>query len=103
MKNAEKGTLGQEQLAQLCSQIVSFLFCAENTIKEQKEKTQKKDKNTSVKTWSKLALRTGPSMLCNKFGPAFNTRIGHLFFFSFVYPLPSAGRMRFSKKNLDQF
>ena len=42
MKNAEKRTLEQEQLAQLCSQIVCvFLFCvslifaifAENTIK----------------------------------------------------------------------
>ena len=57
MKNAEKRTLTQEQLAQLCAQIVCFFFfCvslffaffAENTIKigvSAKKKNQKKQKN----------------------------------------------------------
>ena len=54
MKNAEKRTLEQEQLAQLCSQIVCFfLFCvslnfvffAENTIKIGVSANKKKQKN----------------------------------------------------------
>ena len=61
----KKRTFSQEQLAQLCSQIVSFFFfCvslnfaffSENTIKigvSAKKKTQKKTKN--------LVLKTGPS------------------------------------------
>ena len=64
----KKRTFWQEQLAQVCSQIVSFfLFCvslnfacfAENTIKigvsakKKEKKTQKKTKN--------LVLKTGPS------------------------------------------
>ena len=68
MKNAQKRTFWQEQLAQVCSQIVSFfLFCvslnfacfAENTIKIgvsakiKRKKAQKKTKN--------LVLKTGPS------------------------------------------
>ena len=67
-KMHKKRTFSQEQLAQVCSQIVSFfLFCvslnfaflAENTIKigvsakKKKKKTQKKQKN--------LVLKTGPS------------------------------------------
>ena len=72
----------------MCSQIVSFfLFCvslnfaffAENTIKlgvsaKKKRKKNTKNKKPSVKNWSKLALKTGPSMLRNKIGPVFNAR-----------------------------
>ena len=78
----------------MCSQIVSFfLFCvslnfacfAENTIKigvsAQKKKKQKKQKKPSVKNWSKLALKTGPSMLRNKIGPVFNARNGSFVLF----------------------
>ena len=132
MKNAEKRTLGQEQLAQVCSHIVSFflflcffkfcIFCWKHYKNRgfrppppPKRKNTKKNKNPSVKNWSKLALKTGPSMLRNKLGPVFNTRIGYcfcFFFFSLTIPLLSAGRTRFSKKNkkkkqktknLDQF
>ena len=66
MKNAEnKRTFWQEQLAQLCSQIVFFLFCvsfifaflAENTIKIGVSAPQKtKINNTFYK------LKTGPSI-----------------------------------------
>ena len=56
MKNAEKRTLGQEQLAQLCSQIVSFFFLcffkfcifAENTIKIGVLAKKQKQKITNV-------------------------------------------------------
>ena len=69
MKNAEKRTLGQEQLAQLCAQIVSFFFfcvslnfaCfAENTIKigVSAKKKQKKQKNKN----KFYKLKTGPSI-----------------------------------------
>ena len=73
----------------MCSQIVSFfLFCvslnfacfAENTIKigvsakRKRKKNTKQTKKPSVKNWSKLALKTGPSMLRNKIGPVFNAR-----------------------------
>ena len=75
---------------------------AENTIKigVSAPPKQKNKKKTSVKNWSKLALKTGPSMLRNKTGPVFNARNGSfLFLFSFLNnPLLSAGRMRFSKK-----
>ena len=95
----KKRTFWQEQLAQLCSQIVSFsfmYFCkfcffAENTIKigvsapPKKEKNTKKQKNPSVKNWSKLALKTGPSMLRNKIGPVFNARHGSFFCFFFFF------------------
>ena len=86
----------------MCSQIVLFfffvflqiLFFAENTIKigvSAKKKKKKKKKHTqkkkpSVKNWSKLALKTGPSMLRNKIGPVFNARnvvFFDLFFFFF--------------------
>ena len=84
----------------MCSQIVSFfLFCvslnfaffAENTIKigvsakKKRKKTQKKNKKPSVKNWSKLALKTGPSMLRNKIGPVFNAR--NVVFFCFLFLL----------------
>ena len=115
MKNAQKRTFWQEQLAQMCSQIVSFfLFCvslnfaffAENTIKigvsaKKKKKNTKKTKKPSVKNWSKLALKTGPSMLRNQIGPVLNARNVVFFLVSFSFflknPLLSAGRMRFSK------
>ena len=96
----KKRTFWQEQLAQVCSQIVSFFsflrffkFCifAENTIKigvsakKKRKKTQKKNKKPSVKNWSKLALKTGPSMLRNKIGPVFNAR--NVVFFLFLFLL----------------
>ena len=115
-KMHKKRTFWQEQLAQVCLQIVSFfLFCvslnfalfAENTIKigvsakTKKKKNTKKNKKPSVKNWSKLALKTGPSMLRNKIGPVFNARnvVFFLFLSSFFLKIPllSAGRMRFSK------
>ena len=96
----------------MCSQIVSFfLFCvslnfaffAENTIKigvsapPKKRKKHKKNKKPSVKNWSKLALKTGPSMLRNKIGPVLTLEMGHFFCFFFLLfflknPLLSAGR-----------
>ena len=93
----KKRTFWQEQLAQVCSQIVCFfLFCvslniacfAENTIKigvsakKKRKKNTKKNKKPSVKNWSKLALKTGPSMLRNKIGPVFNAR--NVVFFVYV-------------------
>ena len=59
-----------------------FKFCsfAENTIKigvsapQKRKKKHKKKQKPSVKNWSKLALKTGPSMLRNKIGPVFNAR-----------------------------
>ena len=98
-KMHKKRTFWQKQLAQKCSQIVSFfLFCvslnfaffAENTIKigvsakKKKEKNTKKNKKPSVKNWSKLALKTGPIMLRNKIGPVFNARNGSFFFGFFL-------------------
>ena len=75
------------------------------------KKKQKKHKKQSskVKNWSKLKLKTGPSMLRNIIGPVFNSK--NVFFWLFCLlvfqnPLLSAGRMRFSKlKNIkmDQF
>ena len=52
----------------------------------QKKNTHKKKLKPSVKNWSKLALKTGPSMLRNKIGPVFNARNGSfvLVYFSFV-------------------
>ena len=75
-----------------------------------KKKTQKKQK-PSVKNWSKIALKTGPSMLRNKIGPVFNARNGSFFWslvsiFFLKYPLLSEGRTRSSKqktKQMDQF
>ena len=83
----------------MCSQIVSFfLFCvsfnfacfAENTIKigvsanKKKKQNTKKNKKPSVENWSKLALKTGPSMLRNKIGPVFNARNVVFFFVCFL-------------------
>ena len=93
----------------MCSQIVFFFFVflclfqfcifAQNIIKIEV-------KNSKVKNWSKLKLKTGPSMLRNKIGPVFNARDGSFFvsfFFFLKNPLLSAGRMRFSKIKMDQF
>ena len=96
MKNAQKRTFWQEQLAQVCSQIVSFfsflcffkfsIFCWKHYKNRGFSKTWK-NKKPSVKNWSKLALKTGPSMLRNKIGPVFNARnvvfFGFFFFFFF--------------------
>ena len=118
-KMHKKRTFWQEQLAQVCSQIVSFFlfrvslnfaFFAENTIKigvsappqkkRKKKNTNKKKQKPSVKNWSKLALKTGPSMLRNKIGPVFSARNGSFVFVYFLLkknPLLSAGRTRFSE------
>ena len=63
-----------------------------------KRETQK-TKTKLVKNWSKLAFKTGPSMLLNKSGPVFNARNGSYLFasFSFENPLFSAGRMTENK------
>ena len=91
---------------------LNFACFAENTTKIgfSTQKKHKKNKKPSVKNWSKLALKTGPSMLRNKIGPVFNAR-NVVFFVNFSFflknPLLSAGRMRFPKtkktKKLDQF
>ena len=85
IKNAEeKRTSWQEQLAQVCSQIVSFFlfvflsilhFCwnhYKNGGFSQKQKKQ--SKILKKKNWSKLKLKIGPSMLHNIIGPLFNFR-----------------------------
>ena len=117
MKNAQKKDILTRAVSTgVLTNSVFFLFCvslnfaffAENTIKigvsanKKKKKNTKKNKKPSVKNWSKLALKTGPSMLRNKIGPVFNAR--NVVFFLFVFllfflknPLLSAGRMRFSK------
>ena len=70
MKNAEKRTFWQEQLAQgvLTNSVFFFLFCvslnfaffAENTIKIGVSARKKKEKKHK-KTKKNLALKTGPS------------------------------------------
>ena len=80
----KKRTFWREQLALLCSQIVSFffffrlcffkfcMFCWKHyksrgfSPPPPKKKTKQ---NSKVKTWSKLKLKIGPSMLRNKIGP----------------------------------
>ena len=42
----------------------------------ERKKNTKTNKNPGVKNWSKLALKTGPSMLRNIIGPVCNTRFG---------------------------
>ena len=78
-KMQQKQTFGQEQLAQVCSQIVCFVswkfaWFAENTIaivvSTRKQKQQWHI--FKVKHWSKSNLKIGPSMLRNKLGPIFN-------------------------------
>ena len=108
IKNAEKKkrTFWQEQLAQVCSQIVSFCcFCvsfnfacfAENTIKigvSPPPPPKKKQIQVKVKNWSKHVAQHNWT--------SFNIR-NCVFFcvffacFFFKNPLLSAGRMRFSK------
>ena len=104
----KKQTWKMQKKRTLCTRAVStgvltnsvfFLFCvslnfalfAENTIKigvsAKTKETQhkKKQKKPSVKNWSKLALKTGPSMLRNKIGPVFNAR--NVVFFLFLFLL----------------
>ena len=100
MKNAQKKDIltravstGVLTNSVFFSFLCFFKFCifAENTIKigvsakKKRKKTQKKNKKPSVKNWSKLALKTGPSMLRNKIGPVFNAR--NVVFFLFVFLL----------------
>ena len=100
MKNAQKKDILTRAVStgvltnNVCFSFLCFFkFCifAENTIKigfqpKTKEKKHKKNKKPSVKNWSKLALKTGPSMLRNKIGPVFNARnvVSFLFIF-FVF------------------
>ena len=64
----KKKTLWQEQLAQLCSQIMFFFFCvylffasfAENTIKIGMTTPQKNKKNNKINKFYKLKI--GPSI-----------------------------------------
>ena len=65
----KKGTLEQDQLAQLCAQIVSFFFfcvslifafLAENTIKIGVSAKKKNKKNKKINKFYKL--KTGPSI-----------------------------------------
>ena len=115
MKNAEKTDILTRTISTIVftnSVFFSFLcffkFCifAENTINigvsPKQRKNTKTNRKTSVKNWSKLALKTGPSMLRNKIGPVFNARNESFFVYFLLFfknPLLSAGRMRFSKKN----
>ena len=63
---------------------------AENTIKigvsaPPPKKEKKHKKKPSVKHWSKLAFKIGPSMLRNKIGPVLTLELGHcLFLFLFL-------------------
>ena len=85
----------------MCSQIVSvFLVCVSLNFALFAENTIKIGASTLFKNWSKLALKTGPSMLRNKIGPVLTLELGHflfMFFFFLKNPLISAGRTRFSK------
>ena len=115
MKNAQKkdiltravctGVLTNSVFFLFCASL-NFAFFAENTMqigvsaKKKKEKKHKKKQKPSVKNWSKLALKTGPSMLRNKIGPVLTLEmlfVFCLFFFFLKNPLLSAGRMRFSQ------
>ena len=86
MKNAEtnKRTFWQEQLTEVCSQIVFFsLFVslkfacfAESTIYiVASTNKHKKWQIFKVTNRSKSKLKTGPSMLRNKIGPIFNLKM----------------------------
>ena len=102
----KKRTFSQEQLAQVCSQIVSFFFFvflsifaffAENTIKigisapKKNKKKQKKKQNSKVKNWSKLKSKTGPSMLRNIIGPVFDFNLlSFLLFFLLFFQKSSS-------------
>ena len=75
--------------------------------KKKRKKTQKK---TNFKNWSKLALKTGPSMLRNKIGPVFNARNGSFVFVYFYLFLENPlffcrenEIFKNKKKSLDQF
>ena len=64
---------------------------------KKKKKNTKKNKKPSVKNWSKLALKTGPSMLRNKIGPVFNAR--NVVFFLFVFLLFFEKSSSFCREN----
>ena len=97
MKNAQKKDILTRAVSTgVLTNSVFFLFCvtlnfalfAENTIKigvSAQKKNTKKTKKPSVKNWSKLALKTGPSMLRNKLGPVFNARNVVCFCFFFFF------------------
>ena len=113
MKSAEKRTFWQEQLAQVCSQMLSFLcffkfciFCWERyTNRGFSPKKGKSVQILNVKTWSKYKLNIGPSMLRNILGPVF--KLCKCAFWLFLHvlknPLLSAGRTLFLKTKMDQF
>ena len=49
--------------------LLILLVFAENTIKIGVSAKKQKQKKACVKTWSKVVLKNGPSMLRNKIGP----------------------------------
>ena len=112
MKNAEKKDILTRAVSTGVLTNSVFLFCVSLNfcIFAEKEKTQK-NKHPCVKNWSKLVLNTGPSMLRNIIGPAFNTRIGSFFFlfcfWKILFFLQGERDFRKQKtkktKNLDQF
>ena len=120
-KCRKKRTFWQEQLAQVCWQIVSFFlsflcffkffmfswkhFKNRGFSQNKKKKNTNKNKQPSVKNWSKLALKTGPSMLHNKIGPVFNDRNGPFLFFFLLFFERSSSFCRENKifKKKDQF
>ena len=85
-----------------CVSFNSACF-AENTIKiGVSAKTKQNTKKCCVKNRSKVVLKIGPIMLCNKIGPVFNTTFWSFFFNLLIFfenTLLSAGRTRFSKTN----
>ena len=81
-KCRNKRTFWQEQLAQVCSQIVSFLFFVFLWILLDLQKTLENGGGQLLCwNWSKVVLKTGPSMLCNKSGPMFNITFWSFWFF----------------------
>ena len=64
---------------------------------KKKKQKHKKNKQPSVKNWSKLALKTGPSMLRNKIGPVFNAR--NVVFFCFLFLLFFEKSSSFCREN----
>ena len=73
-----------------CVSLKKFAVFAESTINigvSSKKQKHKINKNYCVKNWSKVVIKTGPSMLCNIVGPILNTRIGSFFVFALLFIL----------------
>ena len=122
-ENAEKmhtGTRAVSTGVLTNSVFFFFLFCvslnfalfAEKTIKrgfsQNKKKNTQINKTPSVKNWSKLALKTGPSMLRNKLDQFSTLELGHCFvyfsscFLKVLFFLQGERDFQ-NNKNLDQF